>query len=244
MSVSIGVRGLALRSASKSLLSQSIHRTSMVIGTRHMSSTPEKQADPKVKANSLINAIPGNNILTKTGVLGTSAAAVIYAISNELYVVNDESILLLTFLGFTGLVAKYLAPAYKDFADARMKKVSDVLNTSRNKHVEAVKDRIGSVSQLQNVTGTTKVLFDVSKETVELESEAFELRQKVDLTHEAKAVLDSWVRYEASLRQLEQRQLAKSVIAKVQSELGSPRFQERVLQQSITEIEQLLSKLK
>ncbi|EHM99913.1 Atp4p [Saccharomyces cerevisiae x Saccharomyces kudriavzevii VIN7] len=209
-----------------------------------MSSTPEKQADPKVKANSLINAIPGNNILTKTGVLGTSAAAVIYAISNELYVVNDESILLLTFLGFTGLVAKYLAPAYKDFADTRMKKVSDVLNTSRNKHVEAVKDRIGSVSQLQNVTGTTKVLFDVSKETVELESEAFELRQKVDLTHEAKAVLDSWVRYEASLRQLEQRQLAKSVIAKVQSELGSPRFQERVLQQSITEIEQLLSKLK
>ncbi|CAI4053354.1 F1F0 ATP synthase subunit 4 SKDI_16G1950 [Saccharomyces kudriavzevii IFO 1802] len=244
MSVSIGVRGLALRSASKSLLSQSIHRTSMVIGTRHMSSTPEKQADPKVKANSLINAIPGNNILTKTGVLGTSAAAVIYAISNELYVVNDESILLLTFLGFTGLVAKYLAPAYKDFADARMKKVSDVLNTSRNKHVEAVKDRIGSVSQLQNVTETTKVLFDVSKETVELESEAFELRQKVDLTHEAKAVLDSWVRYEASLRQLEQRQLAKSVIAKVQSELGSPRFQERVLQQSIAEIEQLLSKLK
>jgi F-type H+-transporting ATPase subunit b len=161
-----------------------------------------------------------------------------------LYVINDESILLLTFLGFTGLVAKYLAPAYKDFADARMKKVSDVLNASRNKHVEAVKDRIDSVSQLQNVAETTKVLFDVSKETVELESEAFELKQKVELAHEAKAVLDSWVRYEASLRQLEQRQLAKSVISRVQSELGNPKFQEKVLQQSISEIEQLLSKLK
>ncbi|EJS41361.1 atp4p [Saccharomyces arboricola H-6] len=244
MSLSMGFRGLALRAASKSLLNQSVRRTSMVIGARYMSSTPEKQADPKTRANSIINAIPGNSILTKTGVLGTSAAAVIYAISNELYVVNDESILLLTFLTFTGLVAKYLAPAYKDFADTRMKKVSEVLNASRNKHVEAVKDRIESVSQLQNVTETTKVLFDVSKETVELESEAFELRQKVELAHEAKAVLDSWVRYEASLRQLEQRQLTKSVISKVQSELGNPKFQDRILQQSITEVEQLLSKLK
>ena len=243
MSMSMGVRGLALRSVSKTLFSQGVRCPSMVIGARYMSSTPEKQTDPKAKANS-INAIPGNNILTKTGVLGTSAAAVIYAISNELYVINDESILLLTFLGFTGLVAKYLAPAYKDFADARMKKVSDVLNASRNKHVEAVKDRIDSVSQLQNVAETTKVLFDVSKETVELESEAFELKQKVELAHEAKAVLDSWVRYEASLRQLEQRQLAKSVISRVQSELGNPKFQEKVLQQSISEIEQLLSKLK
>ncbi|CAI4841020.1 BDN_1c_G0054170.mRNA.1.CDS.1 [Saccharomyces cerevisiae] len=244
MSMSMGVRGLALRSVSKTLFSQGVRCPSMVIGARYMSSTPEKQTDPKAKANSIINAIPGNNILTKTGVLGTSAAAVIYAISNELYVINDESILLLTFLGFTGLVAKYLAPAYKDFADARMKKVSDVLNASRNKHVEAVKDRIDSVSQLQNVAETTKVLFDVSKETVKLESEAFELKQKVELAHEAKAVLDSWVRYEASLRQLEQRQLAKSVISRVQSVLGNPKFQEKVLQQSISEIEQLLSKLK
>ncbi|CAI4054451.1 hypothetical protein SUVZ_16G2090 [Saccharomyces uvarum] len=244
MSMSMSVRGLALRSASKSLFNQGIRRTPIVVGARYMSSTPEKQTDPKTKANSIINAIPGNNILTKTGVLGTSAAAVIYAISNELYVVNDESILLLTFLGFTGLVAKYLAPAYKDFADARMNKVSEILNASRNKHVEAVKDRIGSVSELQNVAETTKVLFDVSKETVELESEAFALRQKVELAHEAKSVLDSWVRYEASLRQLEQRQLTASVIAKVESELGNPKFQDKVLQQSITEIEQLLSKLK
>lgn len=242
--MSMSVRGLALRSASKSLFNQGIRRTPIVVRARYMSSTPDKQTDPKSKANSIINAIPGNNILTKTGVLGTSAAAVIYAISNELYVVNDESILLLTFLGFTGLVAKYLAPAYKDFADARMKKVSEILNASRNKHVEAVKDRIGSVSELQNVAETTKVLFDVSKETVELESEAFALRQKVELAHEAKSVLDSWVRYEASLRQLEQRQLTASVIAKVESELGNPKFQDKVLQQSITEIEQLLSKLK
>lgn len=212
------------------------------IGLRYMSS-PAPQ-EPKAKANSIIDALPGNSILSKTGILGTSAAAAIYAISNELYVVNDESILLFTFLCFSGIVAKFLAPGYKEWADARVKKVQDVLNASRTKHVDAVKDRITSVSELQNIEEITKVLFEVSKETVQLEAKTFELKQQVDLAHEAKSVLDSWVRYEASVRQLQQRQVTESVLAKVQSELSNPKFQDRVLQQSITEVEQLFAKLK
>ena len=87
-------------------------------------------------------------------------------------------------------------------------------------------------------------MFDVSKETVKLEAEAFELKQQVDLAAEAKSVLDSWVRYEASVRQLQQQQIADSVVAKVQSELGNPKFQEKVLQQSVADVEKLLANLK
>lgn len=212
------------------------------IGLRYMS-TPAPQ-EPKAKANSIIDALPGNSILSKTGILGTSAAAAIYAISNELYVINDESILLATFLGFSYIVVKFLAPGYKEWADARVKKVHDILNASRTKHVDAVKDRITSVSELQNVQDITKVLFEVSKETVQLEAEAFELKQKVDLAHEAKAVLDSWVRYEASVRQMQQKQLTESVLAKIKAELANPKFQDKVLQQSVGEVEQLFAKLK
>ena len=110
--------------------------------------------------------------------------------------------------------------------------------------LDAVKDRITSVSELQNVQDITKVLFEVSKETVQLEAEAFELKQKVDLAHEAKAVLDSWVRYEASVRQMQQKQLTESVLAKVKAELANPKFQDKVLQQSVGEVEQLFAKLK
>lgn len=212
------------------------------IGVRCMS-TPAPQ-EPKAKANSIIDALPGSSVLSKTGILGTSAAAAIYAISNELYVINDESILLATFLGFSAIVVKFLAPGYKEWADARVKKVHDILNASRTKHVDAVKDRINSVSELQNVQDITKVLFEVSKETVKLEAEAFELKQKVDLANEAKSVLDSWVRYEASVRQLQQKQLTETVLARVKAELANPKFQDRVLQQSIAEVEQLFAKLK
>ncbi|SCU88042.1 LAFA_0E10352g1_1 [Lachancea sp. 'fantastica'] len=236
----MSLRTSMLRASSRSLASFGVRQAP--IGARYMS-TPAHQ-DPKEKASSILSALPGNSALSKTGILATSTAAAIYAISNELYVINDETILLGTFTGFAAIAIKFLAPAYKDYADARMKQVSDVLNASRTKHVDAVKQRIESVSELQNVSETTKVLFDVSKETVELEAKSFELKQQVDLAAEAKSVLDSWVRYEASVRQQQQQQLAESVISKVTSELANPKFQDKVLQQSVADVEKLFASLK
>ncbi|GAV51991.1 hypothetical protein ZYGR_0AF04630 [Zygosaccharomyces rouxii] len=239
----MSLRALSLKASARPMVGLAARR-SPVMGLRYMSTPTPSPEEPKSKANSILEALPGNNALSKTGILGTSAAAIVYAISNELYVVNDESILLGTFLTFAALFAKYLAPGYKDWADARVKKVQDILNASRTRHVDAVKQRINSVSELQNVQDITNVLFQVSKETVQLEAQAFELKQKVDLAREAKSVLDSWVRYEASVRQLQQRQLTESVISKVQSELQNPKFQDKVLQQSISEVEQLFANLK
>lgn len=201
--------------------------------------TPEQK-----KATSIIDALPGNSPLSKTGILATATAASVYAISNELYVLNEESILLGTFIAFSAIVAKVVAPLYKDWADERIKSVSDILNSSRTKHVEAVKERIESVSELKEVVDTTKALFEVSKETVELEAQAFELKQKVELAHEAKAVLDSWVRYEASVRQLEQEQLSSTVIAKVQKEIASPAFQKKALDEAVAEVEKIFAAAK
>ncbi|AEY96733.1 FAEL251Cp [Eremothecium gossypii FDAG1] len=233
-------RALTTKAAARPLLA--LGPRSVAMGARYMS-TPAPQ-DPKSKAAAILDSLPGSTALSKTGILATSAAAAIYAISNELYVLNAETILLCTFTGFSFLIAKLVAPAYKEYADKRMQHVSGILNSSRNKHVAAVKERIESVSELKNVTETTKVLFEVSKETLELEAKAFELKQKVDLATEAKTVLDSWVRYEASVRQLQQKQIAESVIGKVQAELANPKFQDKVLQQSVADVEKLFASLK
>ncbi len=97
---------------------------------------------------------------------------------------------------------------------------------------------------MKDVTKTTSVLFEISKETAHLEAEAFELKQKVDIAAEAKAVLDSWVRYEASVRQREQKQLAEAIIAKVNKEVVNPDFQQKLLRQSVDNIEKIFSKAK
>lgn len=224
---------LALRAAARRSIATPIAIRSL--------STP---VEPKQKANSIIDALPGNSILSKTGILATSAAAAVYAVSSELYVVNDETILLFTFLGFVGLIAKVMAPMYGEFAKDRTAFVTKLLNEARAGHVASVKERIDQVSNLKDVVPTTKALFELSKETAALEAEAFELKQKVGVASEAKSVLDSWVRFEAQVRQLEQEQLSASVIAKVQSDLKDPKFQDKILSQAVSDVEKLFAKEK
>ena len=53
-------------------------------------------------------------------------------------------------------------------------------------------------------------------------------------------MLDSWVRYESQVKQRQQRELAQSIIAKVQKELENPKVLQQILQQSVADVESRL----
>lgn len=200
------------------------------------------QQDPaQAKASSILAALPGNNLISKTGILATATAAGIYTISNGLYVVNAETCVLSAFAVLVFLASKTVAPAYKDWAESYISNVKSILNQARETHTFAVKERIESVSKVKDVVNITKSLFEVSKETVVLEAQAFELKQKADFAAEAKSVLDSWARYEAQVRKREQEALAASVISKVTSQIEDPKFQQRVLAQAVADVERIFS---
>lgn len=76
-----------------------------------------------------------------------------------------------------------------------------------------------------------------AQETAKLEAQAFELEQKTAIAHEAKAVLDSWVRYEGQVKQRQQRELAESIIAKIEKELENPKTLKQILDQSVADVE-------
>jgi F-type H+-transporting ATPase subunit b len=75
------------------------------------------------------------------------------------------------------------------------------------------------------------------QETAQLEAQAYELEQRTALASEAKQVLESWVRYENQVKQRQQRELAESVIAKIQKELENPKVLQQILQQSVADVE-------
>lgn len=78
---------------------------------------------------------------------------------------------------------------------------------------------------------------NVLQETAQLEAEAYELEQKTALAAEAKAVLDSWVRYEGQVKVRQQKELAESIIAKIDKELENPKVLEQILKQSVQDVE-------
>ncbi|OAL07413.1 hypothetical protein IQ06DRAFT_264358 [Phaeosphaeriaceae sp. SRC1lsM3a] len=214
---------------------------SIAAQVRYNSNLP--QEDPKKKAQSLMDAIPvpGNSPLTKAAVLSAGAGLSVAAISNELYVVNEESIVALSLLTIFWAVAKYAGPAWGEYAQQQADKISGILNAARADHTSAVKQRIQSVQDLGGVIDITKTLFEVSKETAQLEAQAFELEQKTAIAHEAKTVLESWVRYEGQVKQRQQRELAESIIAKIEKELENPKTLKQILDQSVADVERIVS---
>ncbi|KAK3366928.1 hypothetical protein B0T24DRAFT_682104 [Lasiosphaeria ovina] len=205
------------------------------------SSTNVPAADPKSKAQSIIDSLPGSSLLSKTAILSSAAGASIYAISNEYYVVNEETVVAFCLLSVWGGLIKYGGPMYKEWAEVQNAKIKGILNSARDDHTQAVKNRIDDVQQMSSVVEITKSLFDVSKETAKLEAEAYELEQKTALAAEAKTVLDSWVRYEGQVKQRQQKELAQSIIAKVQKELENPKVLQQILQQSVADVEKIVA---
>lgn len=209
-------------------------------GVRFYSDKPT----PEARAASILDALPGNSFISKTTWVTLGAGLTSFAVSNELYVANDETVILGGFLIFVALVARSLSKPYSDWANNTANRIAGILNDARANHTKAVQSRIDSVNNKSDIVDTTKALFSVAKETVELEKDAFELKQRTELAAEVKAVLDSWVRFEAKQREAEQNQLTETVIAKVAEALKTDKAQKQIIDGAVAEIEQLVQSKK
>ncbi|KAL6720692.1 atp4 subunit B of the stator stalk of mitochondrial F1F0 ATP synthase [Lecanora helva] len=210
-----------------------------ITSQRHASNVPAEE--PSKKAQSILDSLPGSSLISKTAILSAGASLSVFAISNEFYVVNEESVVMLATLSVFYAVFKYGGPMYKDWADGQVNKIKSILNLAREDHTKAVQSRIDSVKQLGGVIDVTKQLFEVSKETAKLEAEAYELEQKTALAAESKSVLDSWVRYEGQVKQRQQKELADTIINKITKELENPKTLQQILQQSVTDVERIVA---
>lgn len=57
-------------------------------------------------------------------------------------------------------------------------------------------------------------------------------------------MLDSWVRYEGQVKARQQRELAETVISKIDKELENPKVLDQILKQSIADVERIVSQQK
>ncbi|KAF9068436.1 hypothetical protein BDP27DRAFT_1327346 [Rhodocollybia butyracea] len=226
----------SLRAVARPRLVAAVPQT---FSSRSMSSS--NPPPPSERASEIINKLPSQpNLITKTGtaLLGTGLAAA--AISQELYVVNEETVLLVGSIIFLTYMAKAIREPYVNWAESQVQKIKDVLDKARAEHTQAVKDRIDSVGQMKDVVALTQSLFALSKETAQLESASFVQKQKVVMASELKSVLDSWVRYEQQQKESEQAELTKAVIDKVLANLQDEKTQRDLLLSAVAEVEQMV----
>lgn len=196
---------------------------------------------PESKAQSILDSLPGDSLVSKTAYVTAFTSAAAYLISKEIYIFNEESLVLFAFAATFGGIVKSAREPFNEWADGHINKIRSILQKARADHRIAVEDRIDQVGQMKDVVSVTKALYALSKETAQLEAEAFELKQQTILTAEVKTVLDSWVRYETSVREREQSKLAAYMIEKIKADLQDPNVQSKILEESIGEVERITS---
>jgi F-type H+-transporting ATPase subunit b len=102
-------------------------------------------------------------LISKTAILSAGTGVSIWAISNELYILNEETVVAFCLLSVFYGIFKYGGPMYKEWGESQIQKFKDIMNTAREGHADAVKARIEDVKPLSNVVDITKQLFEVSK---------------------------------------------------------------------------------
>jgi len=124
---------------------------------------PEVQQTPETKAKSILDALPGQSLASKTAILSATAALGITGISSELLVINEEALLAFSLLSIYTAIFRFGGPMYSEWAAGQTAKFTEIFQNAKNDHVSAVKERITSVEAMQGVVETTKDLFEVSK---------------------------------------------------------------------------------
>uniref|UniRef100_A0A0W0F7F2 ATP synthase subunit 4 n=1 Tax=Moniliophthora roreri TaxID=221103 RepID=A0A0W0F7F2_MONRR len=227
----------SLRAAARPRVAATVPRA---VACRSMASS--SNPPPEQRAQEIVDKLPSSpNLITKTGtaLLGTGLAAA--AISQELYVMNEETVLLVGSIIFFTYVAKIIREPYSNWAQSQIDKIKGVLDRARAEHTQAVKDRIDSVGQLKDVVSLTQGLYALSKaRTHQSIFLHYAHKQKVALASELKAVLDSWVRFEQQQKESEQAALTKTVIDKVLASLQDEKTQKDVLLAAVAEVEQMV----
>ncbi|KAI9291622.1 ATP synthase subunit 4 [Neoconidiobolus thromboides FSU 785] len=233
----------SLSTVSRTVAAKSLRTSVCNQIVRNSSSTPEvKQVDPKTKATSLIDSLPGNNIVSKAGFVTIGATLSTWLISKEIYVVNEETVVAASFLAIVALILKNAKAPYNEWAENRLNFIKNLLVEARQNHKEQVKERIESATQLSDIVPVTKDLFTMSKELASMQSKIFELKQQVQVNSEIKSTLDSWVRYENAVREQEQKAVAAQVLENVQKSIKDPKIQAQLLKEAIADAQKLIAK--
>ncbi|KAJ2056305.1 atp4 subunit B of the stator stalk of mitochondrial F1F0 ATP synthase [Coemansia sp. S146] len=234
---------MALRAATKNIPALAQRGLAMrltpagIAAIRAYSTEKDSRVSAEQKANSIIDAFPGNSLVAKTGYFAGATGLTALLIAKEIYVVNEETLLLVAFGSILAVLYKAIKEPFNNWADSHIQTVQDILNAARGEHKSAVLTQIEAKSKLKDIVDYTRSLFGMSKQIAEMNAQAFEIQQKVALNAEIKSVLDSWVRYESAVRENEQKALADKVMGSVRNQLSSPKTQEDIIAQCLRDIQ-------
>ncbi|KAJ9083764.1 atp4 subunit B of the stator stalk of mitochondrial F1F0 ATP synthase [Entomophthora muscae] len=108
-----------IRGASKNLKALRQPFLGQLVRANSSSSDP-KPNEYKAKALSLIDALPGNSIVSKTGFITVGATLSTWLVSKEIYMINEETVIATSFFIVVWYILKNGREPFNAWADSQI----------------------------------------------------------------------------------------------------------------------------
>ena len=191
------------------------------------------------KANGLLDLVPGNSLLTKTGVVATGVGVAAVAISKEYLLLHPETIVLGAFAGMVVFLHQQLSPVVANELDTRADDIRKQLNVAGEQRKASLLSEIEATKGTTEVVAITKELFAITKDVATLQAQIRERELRRAIGAQFKAKLDYIAQLEAQKRILEQQKIVDNLRARISEAIQDPKFQTAVLTKCISDIESL-----
>lgn len=118
--MSLAIRSLARATPRAAVRSAGAAPSSSAALRLAAASTSSSAQDPKSRAASIIDALPGSGPIQKTSYITLGTGLTAAAISSELFVINEEVIVLGSFAILATVIASAVRTPYADWADSQI----------------------------------------------------------------------------------------------------------------------------
>ena len=183
--------------------------------------------------------VPGNSLLTKTGVVATGTGLAAVAISKELLLLHPETIVLGAFAGMVVLLHKQLSPVVANELDTRAEDIRKTLAAAGEARKSALLGEIETTKSTAEIVDVTKEVFALTKEITTMQAEIRQRELKRAIGAQFKSKLDYIAQLEAQKRALEQAKIVEHLRARVLEAIQDPKFQTELLKKCVTDLENL-----
>lgn len=158
-----------------------------------------------------------------------------YALSKELFVIHDETVLAVVMGSTVYFLAKKISKPIADMLDARYQEILDMFNAGRNAEIQALTNQIEELKKVEYMLTARKDVIEINREINAMSME-LEYRNKLhEVVREVKNRLDYQAEIEAFQRRTEQKHIIDWVEREVVKSI-SPQLEKESVSQCIKDL--------
>jgi F-type H+-transporting ATPase subunit b len=206
-------------------------------------SQSQTQPQTQSKLRALINLIPGESAIGKLGYTAVGGGLATFLISQELYIPNDETLVLVAFALATRALYTRLSGPLSAYLDTSIGEIRAKWLASSISEKDSLAERLADMQLFRDAPAVAAAHFATCQENLTMQAELDSLLATQKFIQAVQFKLDDAVRKEREKAAQERRARVEALVVGVQEALKDPKVQDAILKKCLVDLERMEAKV-